>query len=66
MKWFNDGDRNTHFFNNYVKGHRKRLAIHEITITQGDVINKTVNIGPRQFASLKNSLLKQDKQNKMA
>lgn len=45
MKWFNDGDRNTRFFHNYVKGIRKRFAIHEIHTSQGDIINNTLNIG---------------------
>lgn len=30
MKWFKDGDRNTRFFHNYVKGRRKKLKLTEI------------------------------------
>ncbi|KAG5605761.1 hypothetical protein H5410_027253 [Solanum commersonii] len=46
MRWFKDGDRNTKFFHNYVKGRRKRLRIHDIQKTQGgDTITSTKEIG---------------------
>lgn len=45
MRWFKDGDKNTKFFHNYVKGRRKRLRIHDIQTTQGDTVKSTKNIG---------------------
>lgn len=44
MKWFKDGDKNTRFFHNYVKGRRKKLKLIEIQTGQGDVINNSENI----------------------
>ncbi|KAH0693550.1 hypothetical protein KY285_020647 [Solanum tuberosum] len=38
MKWFKDGDMNTKFFHNYVKGMRKKLHIAEIQTEQGDML----------------------------
>ncbi|XP_015167468.1 uncharacterized protein [Solanum tuberosum] len=40
MKWFKDGDMNTKFFHNYVKGMRKKLHIAEIQTEQGDMLAK--------------------------
>jgi len=45
MRWFKDGDRNTKFFHNYVKGRRRKLFISEITTAQGDTVTGNENIG---------------------
>lgn len=45
MAWFYDGDRNTTFFYNYVRGRRKRLYVHEIEIDQGATLQKHEYIG---------------------
>ncbi|XP_059310243.1 uncharacterized protein LOC132061439 [Lycium ferocissimum] len=44
MRWFKDGDRNTKFFHSYVKGRRKKLALHSIQNSQGDWINSNNDI----------------------
>ncbi|XP_059295529.1 uncharacterized protein LOC132048860 [Lycium ferocissimum] len=45
MRWFKDGDRNTKFFHNYVKGRRRKLAVHTIQNRQGDWLNTNADIG---------------------
>ncbi|KAH0744967.1 hypothetical protein KY290_032960 [Solanum tuberosum] len=45
MRWFQDGDKNTRFFHNYVKGRRKKLHLAEIQMEQGDVVNSSDGIG---------------------
>ncbi|XP_060181532.1 uncharacterized protein LOC132611140 [Lycium barbarum] len=45
MRWFKDGDRNIKFFNNYVKGRRRKLAVHTIQNSQGDWLNRNADIG---------------------
>lgn len=44
IKWFSDRDKNTKFFNTYVKGKRKKMQISKIQTKQGDIITTTQNI----------------------
>ncbi|KAG5630564.1 hypothetical protein H5410_002281 [Solanum commersonii] len=44
MKWFNDGDRNTNFFQSYVKGRRRRLHINEMENEQGVLIKDPTSL----------------------
>ncbi|KAH0693413.1 hypothetical protein KY285_020510 [Solanum tuberosum] len=44
MRWFQDGDRNTKFFHNYVKGRRKKLHLEEIRTELGEVVYMSENI----------------------
>ncbi|KAH0639783.1 hypothetical protein KY285_036369 [Solanum tuberosum] len=50
IRWFQDGDRNTRFFHNYVKGRRKKLRLTEIQTIEGDTINTSENIGAEAVA----------------
>lgn len=45
MRLFKDGDRNTKFFQCYVKGRRRKMTVSEIQTMQGDVVSSTQNIG---------------------
>ncbi|XP_059280740.1 uncharacterized protein LOC132034410 [Lycium ferocissimum] len=54
MRWFKDGDRNTKFFHNYVKGRRKKLAIHTIQNGQGNWINPNADIGQEAVSFYQN------------
>ncbi|XP_059306203.1 uncharacterized protein LOC132057591 [Lycium ferocissimum] len=45
MKWFKDGERNIKFFHSYVKGRRRKLALHGIHNSQGDWITNKEEIG---------------------
>ncbi|XP_047259194.1 uncharacterized protein LOC124891516 [Capsicum annuum] len=44
MTWFKDGDRNTKFFLNYIRGKMKRLSIQEIENEQGTVLQELDSI----------------------
>ncbi|XP_060202641.1 uncharacterized protein LOC132631059 [Lycium barbarum] len=52
MRWFKDEDRNTKFFHNYVKGRRRKLAVHTIQNSQGDWLNTNAEIGQEVVLSI--------------
>lgn len=45
MKWLQDGDKNTKFFHNYVKGRRRKLHISNIEDDQGVMVSDEAGIG---------------------
>ncbi|XP_015159074.1 uncharacterized protein [Solanum tuberosum] len=47
MRWFKQGDKNTRFFHNYMKGRRKKLNITEIQNAQGDLVKTIDDIGAK-------------------
>lgn len=47
MRWFKQGDKNTRFFHNYMKGRRKKLNITEIQNAQGDLVKMIDDIGAK-------------------
>lgn len=61
MRWFQNGDRNTRFFHNYVKERRKKLYLVNIQTTQCDAVNTSENIGVEAISFFEEQFREHDK-----